>query len=244
MGLISISGYGMRMSLAYGKHGIYAEFVNFQPGTEFSVSNPNRLQVLALAPDGGVGAQHAFLSAAMPTLIQNQVTLSFGRLEISCAGQSALTLENLLDVFPTKALPFSYHPDPAEAAYEVCDILRERCSLRGSHEHLFLLLYFNRVIERMKSGAVVSNALLPLPKARFSMAGRQNSVMVDFAFWTGERFVAVFIHESPFDRHGRLEESLLKVWGFDVYCLMAEEFETRGLMGDTGRKILAALDLA
>jgi hypothetical protein len=180
----------------------------------------------------------------MPTLIHNQVILSFGRLEVSCAGQPAITLENTPDVFPTKALPFSYHPDPVEAAYEICDLLREKCALHGSHEHLFLLLYFNRVVERMKSEAVLSPALLPLPKARFSVAGRQNSIMVDFAFWTGERFVAIFIHESPFDQHGRFEEALLKVWGFDVYCLTAEEFETRGLMGDTGRNILDALGLA
>ena len=179
----------------------------------------------------------------MPITVHNQVNVSFGDLEIVCENHKPLTLRDALDVFPTSAtLIDQYFIDTAEIVHEICDILREGCHLQGSHEHLFLLLYFNRVSEKLRSGMSLSSIYLPLPKARFSI-GEQRSISVDFVFWTGERFIAVFIHESSYDRHGRAEEGLLKVWGFDVYCLMADEFETRGLMGVTGLKILDELRL-
>jgi hypothetical protein len=181
--------------------------------------------------------------AHMPTLILSQVTLSFGRLEIVCEENRAVTLEDASRIFPVAGALLIENPDPIETADEICDILREGCELRGSHEHLFLLLYFSRAIKRLKSGAPLSSALLPLPKTRFSMAGVQNPLTVDFAFWTGDRFVVVFIRESPFDQHGRTEEALLKIWGFDVFCLRADEVEMCGLGGDTGLKILDALHL-
>jgi hypothetical protein len=179
----------------------------------------------------------------MPTLIHSQVTVSFGRLEIVCEENHALTLGNAPQIFPAAGALLIDNPDPIETAEEICDILREGCELRGSHEHLFLLLYFNRAIERLKSGAPLGSALLPLPKTRFSMAGVQNPPTVDFAFWTGERFVVVFIHESPFDQHGRTEGTLLKIWGFEVFCLRADELELCGLTGETGLKILDAVQL-
>ena len=180
---------------------------------------------------------------AMPTLILSQVTLLFGRLEIMCDENSALTLENAAHIFPAAGALLTENPDPIETANEICDILREGCELRGSHEHLFLLLYFNRAIKRLESGAGLNSALLPLPKTRFSMAGVQNPVTVDFGFWTGDRFVVVFIRESPFDQHGRTEEALLKIWGFDVFSLSADEVERCGLDGATGLKILDAVHL-
>ena len=179
----------------------------------------------------------------MPTLILSQVTLSFGRLEFSCEQNRALTLEDASQIFPAAGALLSENPDSIEAADEICNILREGCELRGSHEHLFLLLYFSHAIKRLTFGAPLTSALLPFPKARFSMAGVQNPLTVDFAFWTGERFVVVFIRESPFDEHGRTEEALLKIWGFDVFSLSAQEVEMWGLSGDTGVKILDAVHL-
>jgi hypothetical protein len=178
----------------------------------------------------------------MPTLIHNQVTVSVGPLEIACHELTALTLEDAPEIFRA-VVHFFPNPDPVETAHEICDILRDGCNLERSHEHLFVLLYFNRVIEKLKLGSSLHSCLLPLPKARFSLAGCHSSVTVDFAFWTGKRFVVVFIHESPFDRHGREEGGLLKAWGFEVFGLMADEFETRGLMGETGLNILGALRL-
>jgi len=179
----------------------------------------------------------------MPTLINQQVTLSFGRLEIACRSGTPLTLEDAPEIFPATAASFEHVPDPIQMAHEICDTLREGCGLQGSHEHLFLLLYFNLVIEGLKSGAPLHSALLPLPKTRFTMTSQHKSITVDFGFWTGQRFIAVFIHESSIDQHRRAEEALLKVWGFDVFCLKADEFETRGLMGETGMKILEAVHL-
>jgi len=179
----------------------------------------------------------------MPTLIHNQVSVSVGGSEIACEDALALTLRDAPKTFPAVSPFFWLYSDPIERTHEICDTLRETCQLEGSHEHLFLLLYFNRVIEKLKSKAFLKDVLLPLPKARFSLPEVRKSVPVDFAFWTGERFVAVFIHESPFDLHGRSVEALLKIWGFEVFCLVADEFETRGLMGDTGRRILETLQL-
>src|SRR5262245_32599152 len=102
-------------------------------------------------------------ASLMPTLIHSQVTLSFGRLEIICEGNHALTLEDAPQVFPAASALLIDNPDPIETAEEICDILREGSELQGSHEHLFLLLYFNRAIERLKAGAPLGSALLPLP---------------------------------------------------------------------------------
>jgi hypothetical protein len=179
----------------------------------------------------------------MPTLILSQVTLSFGRMEIVCEENHALTLENAAQIFPAAGALLMENPDPIETAHEICDILREGSELRGSHEHLFLLLYFNLAIKRLESGAQLNSALLPLPKTRFSMVGVKNPLTVDFAFWTGDRFVVVFIRESPFDQHGRMEEGLLRIWGFDVFTLRADEVEMCGLGGATGLKILDAVHL-
>jgi hypothetical protein len=177
-------------------------------------------------------------------LIHNQVSVSVGGSEIACEDDIALTLRDAPKTFPAVSPVFWLSSDSIERSHGICDTLRERCQLDGSHEHLFLLLYFNRVIEKLKSKAFLKDVLLPLPKAQFSLADEHTSVTVDFAFWTGDRFVAVFIHESAFDLHGRSSESLLKIWGFDVFCLVADEFETRGLMGDTGRQILEAVNLS
>jgi hypothetical protein len=101
-------------------------------------------------------------------------------------------------------------------------------------------LYFDQVIEQLHTGATLRSALLPLPNAEFSDTG-EAFVTADFAFWTGRHFVTVFIRESRFDRHWFREERLLRTWGFEVFQLMAEHLETRGLSGDIGEKILEAL---
>jgi len=180
---------------------------------------------------------------AMPTVLHTRISFPFGHLELACEEQGALTLEDASKIFPAAADSFVRSPNPVDTAYEICETLREGCELQGSHEHLFLLLYFNQAIEKLESGSLLRDALLPLPKVRVSVAGESKPVTVDFAFWTGQHLVAVFIDEGRFRRHSNIEEGFLKVWGFEVFCLMADEFETRGLMGETGQKILEALSL-
>ena len=176
----------------------------------------------------------------MPTVIHNPIVLPFGPVDIAPEEQSALTLADAPQVLPGVVDSSGWRQGPVEATHGLCEILRSRSELRGSHEHLFLLLYFDQVIEQLHSGATLRSALLPLPNATFSVTG-EAFVTADFAFWTGRRFVAVFIRESRFDRHWFREERLLKTWGFEVFQLMAEQLETRGLSGDIGEKILEAL---
>jgi hypothetical protein len=177
----------------------------------------------------------------MPITVHNRVIVSFGEHEVTCEKDHPLTLLDALDIFPSIACVLDYDCSTPDFADEICDVLREASDLEGSHEHLFLLLYFNRLIEKLKTGLSLSNALLPLPQARVSI-GQQKPISADFIFWTGERFVAIFIHESPYDRKTQ-DETSLRTWGFEVFSLMAPEFEMRGLMGDTGIKILRALGL-
>jgi len=177
----------------------------------------------------------------VPTLIHSQVLISSGQLEIAPEERRALTLEDAPEVFRAGPDPAGSNPNPIEAAFHICEILRGQCKLHRSHEHLFLLLYFDRVIEKLALGCTLRGTLLPLPKTRFSMAGdAQTAVTADFAFWTGRRFITVFIRESRFDEDCP-EERLLKLWGFEVYRLMADQLETRGLATDAGAKILDAL---
>lgn len=179
----------------------------------------------------------------MPAALNTQVSFPFGHLDVACEERAAITLNDAAVIFPAAADSFRRSANPIETAYEICDTLREGCELQGSHEHLFLLLYFNHIVERIKSGLSFREALLPLPKARISVTGKSKPVTVDFAFWTGQRLVAVFIDEGGFRRHSHVEEGCLKVFGFEVFCLMADEFEIRGLTGATGQKILEALSL-
>jgi hypothetical protein len=178
----------------------------------------------------------------MPTLIFNEVTVSFGKFDVTCDERRPVTLAALPDLFPEAAASLRHQCDPAEIVHEICDIVREGCELEGSHEHLFLMLYFGRVIEKLNNGLRPRDILLPLPKTQFALGVERKFVTVDFAFWTGERFIVIFIHESTFDL-SRQKERLLHIWGFDVFSLRADEFETVGLMGDTGIKILEALRL-
>src|SRR2546426_11326756 len=79
----------------------------------------------------------------MPSLIHSQVSVEFRRLEIVCEEGSPVTFEDAPQLFPVTADLFRRNSDPIEMAHELCDILRDGCELQGSHEHLFLLLYFS-----------------------------------------------------------------------------------------------------
>lgn len=174
----------------------------------------------------------------MPAVIHNPVVMPFGPVDFARERRSALTLADAVQVLP--GVPASTRrQSPVETAYELCEILRTQCELRGSHDHLFLLLYFDHVIRQLYSGAGLHNVLVPLPNAQFPTA--EGSITADFAFWTGQRFVIVFIRESSFDPDWSKQERLLKSWGFEVFQLMAEQIETRGLSDENGAKVLEAL---
>src|SRR5262249_41071606 len=158
----------------------------------------------------------------------------------ACEEGSGLTLQDAPELFPDAASLFRFECDLVERAHEICDTLRD-CEHQGSGQHLFLLLYFGRMIESLKAGASLGDIFLPLPKARFAIAGEHDSITVDFGFWTGERFVVVLFQEDPADPHERARAGLLRIWGFDVFRLVADEFETQGLSGNTGRQILESL---
>src|SRR5689334_1280719 len=129
----------------------------------------------------------------MPITVHNRVTVSFGEHEVVCEKEQPLTLIDGLDIFPSIAFVLDYECSTSDFADEICDVLREASDLESSHQHLFLLLYFNRVIDELGTGFPISNALLPLPQARISI-GQQRPVSADFIFWTGDRFIAIFIH--------------------------------------------------
>jgi hypothetical protein len=178
---------------------------------------------------------------AVPTLINSHVIIPSGQFEIP-PDHRAITLEDAAEIFPDTANFCGSDPNPIETAYQISDMLRSKCKLQGSHEHLFLLLYFDRVIEKLSSGATLRCILLPLPKARFSPASDdRTSVTADFAFWTGRRFATVFIRESRFDQDLSPDERLLKTWGLEVFRLMADQLETRGLSNEAGTRVLDAL---
>jgi len=177
----------------------------------------------------------------VPTLINSHVIIPSGQFEIP-PGHKAITLEDAPEIFPGTANFCEGNPNPIEMAYQISDMLRSKSKLQGSHEHLFLLLYFDRVIEKLSSGATLRCILLPLPKARFSPVGyNRASVTADFAFWTGHRFATIFIRESRFDQDLSPDERLLKMWGLDVFRLMADQLETRGLSNEAGTRVLDAL---
>ena len=179
----------------------------------------------------------------MPASIHTGVIIPFGRVEFERERRTALTLEDLPRIVPECADELKGMSDPVETSHCICENLRRLSPLEGSHEHLFLLLYFDRVIQKLKSGAGLRDIFLPLPKTRFLIFGEQNSIDVDFAFWTGKQFVVVCIQETTLTRSRLAEECWLKLLGIDVFRLMADEFETRGLFGETGLSILDALGL-
>lgn len=172
---------------------------------------------------------------------QIRVVLPIGGLDIGLDQRLALTLADVRIIFPAVAhyLPTQGHP--VQRAYDICDMLRNYCEVRGSHEHLFLLLYFDHVVKNLRSDVTLSTALLPLPNARFFLTDDPKGMTVDFLFWTGRRFVGVFISAGGFEKIGSAEDRLLNLWGSNVFRLMANELETQGLAGQTGLKIVHAL---
>ena len=150
----------------------------------------------------------------------------FLRVYIDPEENSAVTLDNVPAVFPAPAHACPTTRDPVNAVYSICETLRTRCELEGIHELLFLTLYFDRVAV-MAGTEPQRKALLPLPKAHFCFP--QKTVRVDFAFWTGRRFVAVFIDVARLQSGGAADEKLLRSYGFEVLRLRADQIETRGL---------------
>src|SRR5262249_15730969 len=139
-------------------------------------------------------------------------------------------LEQFAGIFPIENAPFLDH-DSLDYLHCMCDSLRSNCELQSSYEHLFLSLYFDQVWEAHQTrGRSIAGCLMPLPQTHLYLTDfseriegkcQQKCVNVDFAFWTGQRFLAVQIGEPPGEDRSR-DERLLRFWGIE--CLrMAED---------------------
>lgn len=121
--------------------------------------------------------------------------------------------------------------DPLQYLHSLCDLLRTDCELQTCYEHLFLTLYFDLLWEAHGAfDARLARSLVPLPQTHLYLtdfsnliAGKceQKCVKVDFAFWTGQRFLAVQIDPSRDDR--TQDGRLLRLWGIELIRLAGDE---------------------
>jgi hypothetical protein len=140
--------------------------------------------------------------------------------------------------------------DPVELLCTMCDTLRTHCELQGSHEHLFLMLYFDQLREVFRpdplagsqpavTEAQLRRALMPLPKAHFYLGDSSSAppeectdkcVVVDFVFWTGRRFIAILIRDQGGPKQTAAStERRLQLWGMKTFMVTADHIENRGL---------------
>ena len=140
----------------------------------------------------------------------------------------AITLEHFPSIFSAPDL--LRENDLTESLFDICETLRAQ--VQRSHEHLFLMLYFDQIAEMLKIQR--RSALLPLPKThltepRGDNAGEpgQKCIRADFAFWTGNRLAAVMIDETQPQHDCLSEDRLLRRWGVTVFRLMTAKKSKR-----------------
>jgi len=169
----------------------------------------------------GSSTQEMLLESDSPCLYINRSNLM------------GVTLKQFAEVFPAagKALLIE---DPLEYLHSMSDLLRTHCELQTSYEHLFLTLYFDELWEARKGDSdAVAGSLMPLPQTHLYLTDfshlisgqcEQKCVKVDFAFWTGRRFVAVRL-DSRGERDERIinDERLLRFWGIELVRIAEED---------------------
>lgn len=162
--------------------------------------------------------------------------------------KSALRLKHIRYAFPEE-LPII--KDGSEAIKFIGEYMKEKCQLDTESEKRFLDMYFylcvdlmyGRIVGARDSGSelefnYIFDALLPLPQAHFyldnpldieffspSAAVPKKMFKVDFAFWTGERFVAVEIDGSSHigsEAHIH-KDRILRRAGIDVVHILNSE---------------------
>ncbi len=171
------------------------------------------------------------------TYVASEVPLA----HIETKKQKALRLRDIAYVLPG---PLPTERDVRRAAFIVCDILKGRCDDRSDFERRFLDLYFDFCWRRAKSGYMddpksVFDALLPLPQAHLYLNDPLNDrwsfppermVKVDFAFWTGQRILALEIDGASHvgsEQHV-VKDRLLKRAGVDVVHFLHSELLKHG----------------
>jgi hypothetical protein len=173
----------------------------------------------------GSSTQEMLFESDSPCLYVNRSNITGFTLD-QCSGM--FSLDNL--------------SDPADETldylHSLCDLLRGNCELHSSYQHLFLTLYFDQVWEEhCASGKPLGRCLMPLPQTHFYLTDfsdllegkcQQKCVRVDFAFWTGQRFLAIQITEPTDDDRIR-DERLLRFWGIDFIRMPEEEISDKAV---------------
>ncbi|HOV80790.1 MAG TPA: hypothetical protein PK728_11925 [Bacillota bacterium] len=169
-----------------------------------------------------------------------------------------LRLNCIGEVFPESIDSLILIDNPREALYYIRDCLKEKSSLQTGSGRRFLDLYFRKVDEQVTPGEnergrdpkdlpIPFNhyewcfyAPMPLPQAYLGAPGERadgiandppRMFRVDFAFWTGNRPVAVDVGANT---HLRSEESyrkerLLRNAGVWYVRITEEELSVRGV---------------
>jgi hypothetical protein len=217
--------------------------------------------------------------AAMPIRIPDHLIIPFGKLDCSChqirlVAASAyelkiesaapcvyvdrgsyipISLAHLFQMFSITPRSMWINENPLDSLDAICDLLRNNCELTGSHQHLFLSLYFDLIAEAFKSNASgkprwdsfheqLGQFLLPLPEAHLYWAEGSRCIRANFLFWTGHCFAAVLISENSSREDCIVDEQALSVAGLQVVPISAREMESNGLRGFMPR--LAEIQLA
>jgi hypothetical protein len=150
--------------------------------------------------------------------------------------------------------------DDVDAAQFIWNHLRESCALDTDHERRFLDLYFKHCLEEVTppdwvvrhypdpedrpaphdGKAWIFEALLPLPQAHLYLHDplRHTTTFapsqmkkVDFAFWTGERLIAVEIDGASHvgNEAHVTKDRLLRRSGVDVIHILNSELDRHGI---------------
>ena len=214
---------------------------------------PNQLLIPFGAPKWAIDGISVVGVSTTGTYIQSETPLAY----IDKSKQVGLRLRDFKEIFPGDWADID---DTAAAVDFIKSHLRDRCELATDSERRFLDLYFDYCLEAVKPPSYYSrlgeprkdwtpphndddwifDALLPLPQAhlyetdpfaeKFAFVpGRM--MMVDFAFWTGKRLVAVEIDGgSHIGNPAHVErDRLLQRAGVHVVHILNSEIAKHGM---------------
>lgn len=172
---------------------------------------------------------------------------------IDAASERALRLGDFRTILPDAASTFPKIENAEIALNYIRDSLKDNCALQTKYERSFLDLYFSHVIDEMIWTSYEGDrswrcdqrwafwALMPLPQAHIyardpftSYHDRtfhpERMFKVDFAFWTGKRFVAVEIDgESHIGNKNHVtKDRMLSRAGVTVIHILNSEIRAHG----------------
>jgi hypothetical protein len=183
----------------------------------------------------GSSTQEMLLESESPCLYINRSNLM------------GVTLKQFAEAFPSAGQEL-LEQDPEEYLQSMSDLLRTHCELQTSYEHLFVTLYFDALWEAHKGdGAALAGSLMPLPQTHMYLTDfsnlisgqcEQKCLKVDFAFWTGQRFVAVRL-DGRGERDDRNDERLLRFWGIELVRISEDDVSAAAVRRFVGPELLA-----